>query len=84
MSAGDAKKFYELVATDKEIQKEVKAHWNHIDKLAKKHSLSFTHSEYYDFIHAHTGMTKVATSDSDDHDDTDTCFTLIPSEPPRF
>jgi len=82
MSMEDAKKFYEHAAGDKAVRDEIVSHWDNIHKIAEKHGYSFTHAEYYDFIHAHTGMTNVGPSH--EQDETDTCITVILSETPRY
>lgn len=82
MSMEDARSFYQKLVEDEAARDEAKEAWGHVEALAKKHGYHFTHAEYYDVIHSETGMTKVGKSD--EHDETDTCICIIPSEPPGF
>ena len=82
MSAEDAKKFFDLVNSDQSVRDEVKKTWDQVAQVAQKHGLDFSHAEYFDHIHEHTGMTKIGRSH--ERDDPDTCICVVPSEPPRF
>ncbi len=67
MSAERAKEFYHHAAKSEAIREELKGAWQGIEAVAKKHGFEFTMAEYYDFLHEHTGMTKVSKSNSDPH-----------------
>ncbi len=82
MSIEDAGKFYQKLVEDEGARAEAMEAWGQIEALARKHGYHFTHAEYFDFVHGHTGMTNIGTSE--EHDDTDTCICIVPSEPPRF
>lgn len=82
MSIEDARKFYEKLVADEDARDEAKEAWGHVERLARKHGYDFTHAEFFDFVHEKTGMTKIGTSE--EHDETDTCICIIPSEPPRY
>lgn len=87
MSKEDVKKLHDLVnagdAKSDAIMSDMKASWTHMEKIQAEHGLSFTFEEFYDYMHEHTGMTKVEKSDHESHDKTDTCWFCVVSEPPR-